>query len=187
MRLRLGFLIVCLGLLFGSALGGSATASHSSLNAARGFDEYRLYYAGAETGAFQLNVVDRGETRRKGKRSSIWNFGYGTCTPPPDEGGCNLPVQIQNWSTCIRWAGIYPGKPRLFGFRGAKAAWVPTAGSFEVYTGRTTAVIFAHSRQLAESAAWALRSVRQGESPAKLPPPAKGSLRGNLPCQRNPT
>lgn len=162
-----------------------AAADAPSLNEVEKFGDYRVYYAGAEVGGFPLEVVDENEARRKGHRSSTWYFGYGDCTPPPD-GGCGLPVSIQNWSTCARWAGIYPGRPHLFSFRGAKAAWVPTAGSLEIYTGRTTVVIFAWSRGLAKAAARQLRSVHQAQPLLLLPPPAPGSLRGNLPCQLNP-
>jgi len=175
----------CLSLLCGLAFCSYAAAEVPRLSEVEKFKDYRVYYAGSEVGGYPLETVTESEARRKGRRDAIWDFGYGDCTPAPDS-GCSLPISIQNWSTCQRWAGIYPGKPRLFSFHGAKAAWVPTAGSLEVYTGRTTVVIFAWSRGLSESAARQLRTVHQEQSPSRLRPPVPGSLRGNLPCQLNP-
>jgi hypothetical protein len=177
---------VSLGLACAFLSLSAAVAQAPSLGEVKGFEEYRVYFAGSEVGGYPLESVDKSEARRKGHRSAIWNFGYGDCTPAPDS-GCGLPVTVQNWSACQRWAGIYPGKPRLFAFHGAKAAWVPTAGSLEIYSGRTTVVIFAHSRDLAKAAARKLREVHQAEAPKRLRAPARGSLRGNLPCQLNPS
>jgi hypothetical protein len=157
------------------------------LSEVQAFDAYHVYYAGFEVAGLPLEQVIKSEVRKQGKRSSNWDLIYGDCTPPPTgEGGCGLPLDIQNWSTCLRWAAAYPGKPHLFDFRGAKAAWVPTAGSLEIYTGRTTVVIFARTPFVAKSAARLMRDVNQVQAPSHLPPPFPGSLYGKLPCQGKP-
>jgi hypothetical protein len=56
----------------------------------------------------------------------------------------------------------------------------------EIFTGRTTVVIFATHENVARSTARQLRNVRQAQPPSLLPPPVPGSLRGKLPCQRKP-
>jgi hypothetical protein len=55
----------------------------------------------------------------------------------------------------------------------------------EIYTGHTTVTVSAENRDVLNSAAKALRDVRQ-RHPTSLPPPVPGSLRGELPCQDRP-
>lgn len=57
---------------------------------------------------------------------------------------------------------------------------------FEVFTGRTTVVILGTRGSYVRTAARELRDVRQAQRPALLPPPAPGSLRGDLPCRGKP-
>jgi hypothetical protein len=158
-------------------------ASGADLAKVRSFSAFHVYFAGHSTTSLPLESVLK-EPLRGGGRSTSWTFFYGKCGSW-SEGLCSVPLQIQDYSTCRRWADAYPGKPHLFAFRGAKAAWVGTAGSFEVYTGRTTVVIFARSRRVAWVAAQRLRDVNSTK-PSRLPPPTPGSLWGRLPCQGEP-
>src|SRR3954451_24054733 len=96
-----------LGLVCALLSCGYAAAA-PSLGGVQGFSDYRVYFASAEVEGYPLETVTKSEARRKGRRDAIWTFGYGDCTPEPDS-GCALPISIQNWSTCQRWAGIYPG------------------------------------------------------------------------------
>jgi hypothetical protein len=179
--------ITCLSFLCGLVFCSYAAAEAPDLSEVEAFDAYRVYYAGTEVSGIPLESINESrenEIARLGERSAIWDFGYGDCTPPPD-GGCSLPIDVQNWSTCHRWPAMYSYKLHFFNFRGTKAAWVPTAGGLEIYTGRTTVVIFAYSRSFTMAAARQLYRVGQAEPPALLPPPARGSLRGKLPCQRH--
>lgn len=176
---RAGLTAVAFVLVFGQLAAGMA----ATLGEARSFSAFRVYFAGKAMKTLPLGKIDR-EPQHNGGRSAAWTFFYGTCVPS-GEGLCSVPLQIQNYSTCRRWAGAYPGKPRLFSFRGAKAAWVRTAGSLEIYTGRTTVVIFARSHSVATSTARLLRTVGSTR-PSSLPPPVPGSLRGELPCQGKP-
>jgi hypothetical protein len=180
--------LVCgLVLVAGLALasGAGAVPASQGLREAKRFHAYRLYYPGPAVSGVRLSEVENDDWYHHGGRKIRWSFYYGHCAAG-DDSGCSVPVQVHDYSTCRRWADAYPGKPHLFDFRGAKAAWVPTAGSLEVYTGRTTVVIYANHRSLAKAAAHQLRNVRRAHRPSRLPRPVPGSLWGRLPCQRKP-
>ena len=165
-----------------------AAAAAPSFGEVEAFDAYRVYHAGPEVSGLLLEGISESgerEVPRLGDRSARWDFGYGDCTPPPSEGGCNLPLDVQNWSTCLRYPRMYSYRLHIFRFRGTRAAWVPTAGGLEIYTGRTTVVIFGYTRSLIMAAARQLREVGRQEAPALLPPPARGSMRGKLHCQQD--
>jgi hypothetical protein len=161
-----------------SALGQQE--SEVDLGPASGFDQFRLYYPGESVGGLQLASVEH--DRQFGK--PVWYFGYSNCqAPDPEDPDCDFPLEIQNWSACTRFLARYPGKQRAFRFRGAKAAWNRFGGSFEVYTGRTTVVIFDDDGH-EEDVGKALREVGATTVPSRLRRPAPGSLKGKLRCQR---
>lgn len=123
--------------------------------------------------------------RQQGRRAIYWTFIYGDCTPPPSEGGCAPPLEVQVWSACVRSFGSI--KRHLYEFRGAKA----TGGGgryevspMEIFTGRTTIVVFGNEKPLIKAAARELREVHRAQAVSRLLPPAQGSLTGKLPCQR---
>ncbi len=176
--------VASLSLVCGLIFCGWAAAAAPSLSEVREFDGYHIYYAGDEVAGIPFEEVEKSEWPEN-RRFTGWSFYYGDCALPEGEGGCSPPLQIQNYNTCRRWAAAYPGKPRLFNFRGAKAAWVSSAGSLEIYTGRTTVVIFANRKRVAKRAARLMRNVRQTK-PSRLSPPVAGSLWGKLPCQDKP-
>lgn len=160
---------------------------------AKSFDAYPIYYSGEEVAGLPLERVSGPRSNlkkadRMGERAVGWSFTYGDCTPPSgSDGGCAPPLQIQNWSTCFRSFGSIdrPRNRQLYDFRGAKATGGGGGGSpMEIFTGRTTVVIFANERSVAEAAARQLRNVHQDRPPSRLPPPVAGSLGEKLPCQR---
>ncbi len=53
----------------------------------------------------------------------------------------------------------------------------------EIFTGRTTVVIFGNGGSVTKAAARQLRNVHQNHAPSRLPAPAPGSLEEKLPCQ----
>ncbi len=78
-------------------------------------------------------------------------------------------------------------KHRLYEFRGAKA----TGGGgryevspMEIFTGRTTIIVFGSEKSLIKTAARELREVHQAQAAPRLSPPARGFLQQKLPCQR---
>lgn len=181
--------IASLGLLFGFLLSGCGAEDSLSLSEVKRFDARPVYYAGEEVAGLPLEGVEDEEWQEV-EQLMGWNFYYGDCDPPSGlfaEGGCELPLQIQNYSTCRRWASLLSDKSEIFDFRGAKATGTGNGieRPVEIFTGRTTVVIFAGKRSVARSAARQLRNVRQPR-PSGLPPPVPGSLWGKLPCQRKP-
>ena len=180
-----GLSLLC-GLLLG-ACGADDGPDLGSFGEAKKFDAFRVYYAGEELAGLPLTGTSGEEWDINGsKRIAGPSFGYGSCDPPSglfEEGGCPLPLSIQNWSRCSRWPGQYPHghRPHVFGFRGAKAVWY--GDSLEIFTGRTTVVIYGALSNI-RAAARQLRDVRQANPPTLLPRSAPGSLWGNWPCQR---
>jgi hypothetical protein len=78
-------------------------------------------------------------------------------------------------------------KRHLYEFRGAKATGGggrPEVSPMEIFTDRTTIIVFGDEKSLIKTAAGELREVHQTLAASRLPPPARGSLEGELPCQR---
>jgi hypothetical protein len=103
-------------------------------------------------------------------------FVYGDCEPPPGEGGCAPPLQVQDRTTCERNpVGLDIVRRRLYRLRGHGIAAVYERGTVDVYSGRTTTTVFARTDALAARAVKALR--RRGQArprPLRSPhfPPA---------------
>jgi hypothetical protein len=182
--------LTCL-LLCGAIFGGCGSESRSdppppSLGAAKSFDRFPVYFAGGDVDGLPLTSVSEASHGRFGTEVT---FSYGDCDPPDGlfaEGGCSLPLSIQNWSTCVRWGKQLHDPLRAFDLRGAKATNGGGGSQLEVFTGTTTVVIWAHERRVAESAARQLQDVRPADRFSQLPPPIDGSLQGKLPCQGKP-
>jgi hypothetical protein len=184
----------CAVLVIAAAPASDAQAGVPGLNAAKAFHKYPVYWAGSEVMGLPLESVQDYSTFEKSAPSG-WAFGYGSCElSGSDHPSCPLPLQIQVSSTCKRWASeLLPKGAHPFGFRGAKAVWHPgiplkgggtaEVGPLEIFTGRTTVVIFTEERALAFTAARRLHTVHQAR-PSPLPPPVAGSLWGRLPCQK---
>lgn len=150
------------------------------LDRARSFEGYTLYYAGESFEGDDLGFAGLGPGSGRGV-DRAWSFIYGDCTPPEGEGGCAPPLEIQNWSICARFPALYrQPAPRTSPLGGAQALRIG-GGGLDVYTGRTTVVIFGGD---GSSVVPLLRRVSDGVAPTALPPPAPGALEGKLPCQR---
>jgi hypothetical protein len=172
-----------------AAFATVAVADHQSpehgLAEAERFREYRVYHLGEAFREQPLTAVPRG--RDAVKRRPTFSFIYGDCEPAP----CAADYEIQNYAACSRNLAVYPrgSKPRpVPTIRGAAVYRVPDRGRFdslEVYTGRTTLVVFAPSYRGARRAVKAVRSA-DGKVTVDdpIPPPARGSLRGRLRCPR---
>jgi hypothetical protein len=154
------------------ALVGSAVAlafdwlggprGNFSLEQARAFDEFPLYFAGDEVDGLPLTAV-----LRRDDGADYVSFVYGDCTPSSD-GGCAPPAEVQVWPGGRRNADSYgngPGAPQLeqTRIRGRPAAWVDGGAQLEIYAEGSTIVVFAHTRERALAVANALRCVRRRE------------------------
>ncbi len=157
------------------------------------------YWAGPSYSGLALTRESGQCARRSARREdTIVGFIYGSCTPPSGEGGCSPPLEIQNWPACKRNLHSYkppPGvpqaipPPKLTTVRGVPAAtFEGDPGRLEVYTGRTTVVIFASGDTQARAVADNLQKAptsRHGVTASQpLPPPARGALEGKLRCRR---
>ena len=183
MRRHAGLLVLVSATLTLGACGSDSGSETSELDEARSFDDYALYYVGESYDDLSLAFAGLGPGDGEGLRRS-WSFGYGDCEPPEGEGGCPLPLEIQNWSICTRFPALYPGPtPKTESVGGAET--LRAGGGLDVYTGRTAVVIFGQGdakAQVLED----LRPVAGGAGPNRLPPPVPGALEGELPCQRGP-
>jgi hypothetical protein len=127
-RRRAGALVVLCALLltaFGSARAGAAVSAPNDL--------YWLgpYFAG-------MRLTSSPEEHRYA------TFAYGDCELPEGEGGCSLPANIQNWSSCARnplRIDIVPYQ--VFSLRGGGIVSVYEGSRAEVATGELNAVVFA--------------------------------------------
>jgi len=100
------------------------------------------------------------------------SFFYGDCEPPPGEGACAPPLEIQNSTTCERNPVALDVSPRRF-FRERGGAIVGDYGdSFDVGVGGHTVRVFADTRRRARAAVGQLRRRSQAAPPARLAPPA---------------
>lgn len=133
------------------------------------------------------------------------DFIYGDCAPAsdPDDSSCDLPLQIQSWPACMRSRASYSSEPGVrypreeTTVRGVPAAWFDDRGRLEIYTDRTTVVIFGTDVAQMLRAADGMLLFPLNQPPGSVPtlpptgsltpggplaPPADGPLEGLLPC-----
>jgi len=99
------------------------------------------------------------------------SFSYGDCEQPPGEGGCSVPAQVQNFSSCERNPiGLDSIPYRVFLVRGGGLAAEYERGWVDVGTGDRTVTVFTNEFELMGAA---LREVHlQSQSaPEPLAPP----------------
>jgi hypothetical protein len=178
-RLSIGTVLALGAMAAVSACGGSErSTSTSELVDAKSFSDHTLYYLGGSFRGLPLTFAGLGSGSGTERRRA-WDFIYGDCTPSGGDEGCAPPLDVQNWSICTRFPALYPGPtPKTSPAHGAET--LPAGGGLDVYTGRTTVVIFGeHKSAVIRS----LTRVRDDVTPDTLPPPAPDSLEGKLPCQ----
>jgi len=189
MRSLVGVAAAALGLLvLTGAQAGSARddarvpAERFTLDDARAFDEYPLYFAGDRVDGHSLAAVVR-----RSDTAEFVSFIYGDCTPA-DGMGCASPIEIQVWPACRRHLALYESSPAGVGVertvvRGAPAAVLDDGTRLELQSGRATIVVFAETRARLGRIAGNLRSLDPGIARGgALPPPAAGALEGALEC-----
>jgi hypothetical protein len=143
------------------------------LQQARDFKPYGVYWLGESFEGKELSAI-----------APRWGFYYGECTET--ETGCVYDPTIGISGVCkTRRTGLPRKKHgyRLIRFRGAVATWNRFQPGLTVLTGRSI-VHLDGERGYAFSQARSLRPVSSVDPVEKLEPPAPGSLKGDLPCQR---
>ncbi|MGH3137235.1 MAG: hypothetical protein ACRDPV_12185 [Gaiellaceae bacterium] len=176
-------LLVLAGTGAGSAQDGvRVPAERFTLDEARAFDEYPLYFAGDRVDGQPLVAVGR-----RSDTAEFVSFIYGDCTPA-DGVGCAPPIEIQIWPACRRHLALYEVSPAGLAqerttVRGVAAAILDDGTRLELQTGRATIVVFAGTRARLGRIARDLRSLDPGVARGgALPPPAAGALEGALEC-----
>jgi hypothetical protein len=90
-------------------------------------------------------------------------FSYGTCEPPPGEGGCAPPLQVQNWSICRRNPLEIDRLPhRILAIRGVPV--IDYGDQLEILAGRADIVLFGSERRMRRAVA----KLRPTVGPARL-------------------
>jgi hypothetical protein len=162
---------------------------NSSLVEARRFNEFELYSAGTTFRGLALNAVDRTANRVRGVTVEL-SFLYGTCQirlwKGKADGGCGLPLSIQNWPACrkrIRGLGYHRDPGESVTIRGVPGALYESQGRLALASGKTTIIIDGQGRRFLLAAARSLQGVNNPVgSSEKLPKPARGALDGTLEC-----
>jgi len=155
------------------------------------FDEFTLYFLGQSFEGLPLTAVLRRRERPvRGEpvRANFVSFLYGDCQPV-DENDCALPLEAaQNWPLCERSPALYTeaGRPlvgKRLTVRGVPARIFEDGTRLELYTGRTTVVLFGRPDQIRRAAAKLRPANARGKPGDRLPPPAPGGIEGKLPCK----
>lgn len=152
-----------------------------SLEQARVFDKYAVYFAGDEVVGLPLVA-----TLRRTDSAEHVSFIYGDCYNPTGD-ACAPPAEVQSWPACRRHVGLYQGPyspvPEETTVRGAPAAFFEGGRRLEIQTGKATIVVFGRSRRDVLEIAAALRGVNVAtETGVPLEPPAAGALVGAVEC-----
>ena len=138
---------------------GCGDDDQDALGSRAKFREFTVYYAGDSFGGHRLRPEEDGAGAQRRPKSV--DFVYGDCRPPAGDGGCALPLDIQNEHACGR-TGRRQGRgaSHRLRIRGTQAAVFGEGDWLEVYTGDATVRINADGDLRAmRRAAEALRSV----------------------------
>lgn len=166
-----GVLVSMLGGGGGSAPPASAGQLDWTIQDARAFQEFPLYWLGESYEGLSLTAIIRYRYDPEPPIPAVTAedsvaFIYGTCTPSP-EAGCAPPVQIIVEPYCTRPPEIIAPLAAVgssFDMRGATAQWV--TDHLRIWTGDVSTTIFAEAEI---SAAEQLRLVSEGPEGALLP------------------
>jgi hypothetical protein len=156
----------------GAASEGAKLQGNFTLEQARAFDDFPVYYAGERVDDLPLvSVLRRNDT------ANFVSFVYGDCIPVAYDQGCAPPAEIQTWPAARRNLGSYESSaaasptPERTTMRGRDAAFFEGGTRLEIFAGPSTVVVFSESRERVTKIASALRCVAgaaSGEPEEKL-------------------
>jgi hypothetical protein len=176
-----------------------------SLDDAKTYRSFPLYYAGFSTQGKELASVNRITVSAvnsndydtldyRAPKYDVIEFNYGTTCEPTS---CRIPLALQIWPACARSLSLYddplsPRKEEII-VRGVPAAFIggqyeSEGTQLEIMTADVDIVIFAASREEALAVAETLRPLDASlkvESP--LPEPVEGAVAGRAPCPATST
>jgi hypothetical protein len=163
-----------------------------TLGKAERFAEFPVYSVGLSFRGLPLHAVNRVKGNRPATdpaRHNSLSFGYGTCDIPlwrgKADGGCGLPLDIQNWPACERTIAVGGGQviDELVTIRGVPALFSEGYRKLSLTTGSTTIFLSGAGRSFLLEAARSLRGVNNPVgTTGKLPKPAQGALEGSFEC-----
>jgi hypothetical protein len=143
-----------------------------SLEQARAFRRFRLYWVGRRYQEFVLSSISQGWTRGPRGRGPVVHLGYGV-------------FQLQLWPACVRVpADVDLPSDGSLRIRGAEAVLFEGGGRLEIVTGKATIVVFAPPGRIVRIAK-NLRPISAASPPSsgyRFPPPARGAASGRLRC-----
>ena len=158
----------------GARSEGAKLRGNFTLEQARAFEDFPLYYAGERVDDLPLvSVLRRNDT------ANFVSFVYGDCTPAAYDQGCAPPAEIQTWPAASRNLGSYDrsaagsSAPERTAMRGREAAFFEDGTRLEIFAGPSTVVVFSDSRERVTKIVSALRCVSGA---------ASGEPRGKLQC-----
>jgi hypothetical protein len=149
---------------------------------------FSAYYLGNSFQGLALQETLRNCTNPRPGRARVnyVSFIYGDCVATSDMGGAP-PFEIRSDPACEHnLSRSRRGSYELLEVRGVPAATFGGDPNLEIYAGDATVAIFGPSRERVMDAAEAMTSI-PGSVPAvpageDLPKPARGAMRGMLPC-----
>jgi hypothetical protein len=190
LALAIGLAAAAATLIARSSAGGGPSARPHTAQTKAQTTKYTAYSLGSSFEGLPLTAkLRRLEDARPGERfgPDFFSYIYGDCKATGDR-SCPSPLEVQSWAACKRNLSSYAltpdGRPlphRNTKIRGVPAAIFEDGYRLEVYTGRTTVVIFGVQPTQIRRAADAIRAVGASKT-STLPPPAPGALQGKLAC-----
>lgn len=154
-------------------------AGNGSAGAGTAAEDFPLYWVGERVDDLPLAAV-----LRRDDTAGYVSFVYGDCEASGDT-GCAPPAEVQVWPSCLRSLALYDdprasvGSVERISVRGVPAALLDDGTQLELETGRSTVVVFAHSRTRAFRIAAALRSLDGSVAPGRpLPKRQEGGVMG---------
>lgn len=156
-------------------LGGEMVRARSNFTAAnaRSFARFELYSLGGQfKGLDRVAILRANDKPFLGERvrSDHVTFVYGLCESVGGQ-ACMTPIQVQVWNACERNENSYDILPdETLQLRGVGAAFYEQWSRLELYSGKSTIVIFADrsDKTLLLEAAVALQRVNGPNGPAAV-------------------
>ena len=166
----------------GASRSDALPRGNFSLEQAKAFKDFPVYYAGDSVAGLSLSAVVR-----RSDTANYVSFVYGDCVAD-DETGCFPPLEVQVWPACMRNFALYQKSPHApigqeTSIRGVRGLTFDDGQRLEVQTRTATIVIFGDTKEIVARAGRAIRGVNvQDAAGAAFVPPVANAVEGTLSC-----
>lgn len=144
------------------ALGALALTPSAGGQRDEGLKSAEMYWLGPYFAGLELNGP---------REPTDLTFSYGDCELPEGEGGCSVPVQVQNATSCARNPiGLDSIPYKVFLVRGGGLAAAYESTWIDIGTGDKTVTVFANEDEIVGAALREIRP-RSDSAPQPLAPP----------------